>query len=143
VTGAVAAYRPVNKGFLPHQAARALGLNPAGISYLTAADQALAVLRHFLSSDASDFDEFRVKHRYRSEVLAAASRLWARMIDPQDRLPMLHDGYLKLFQLSNPMLGYGVVLLDGANPAGGFMWVTRTSRSTSSVTPSMAWRMPV
>jgi hypothetical protein len=100
-----------------HQAARALGLNPAGVSNLTAADQALVVLRHFLSSDASDFDEFGVKHRYRSEALAAASRLWARMIDPQDRLPMLHDGYLKLFQLSNPQLGYGVVLLDEAQDA--------------------------
>lgn len=53
-----------------HQAARALGLNPAGVSNLTAADQALVVLRHFLSSDASDFDEFGVKHRYRSEALA-------------------------------------------------------------------------
>jgi hypothetical protein len=31
-----------------------------------------------------------------------------------------------------------VVLLDGANPAGGFMWVTRISRSTSSATPSTA-----
>jgi hypothetical protein len=92
-------------------------LNPAGVSNLTAADQALVVLRHFLSSDASDFDEFGVKHRYRSEALAAASRLWARMIDPQDRLPMLHDGYLKLFQLSRPQLGYGVVLLDEAQDA--------------------------
>lgn len=100
-----------------HQAARALGLNPSEVKDLTAADQALVVLRHFLSSDAGGFDEFGVKHRYRSEALAAAARLWARMIDPHDRLPMLHDGYLKLFQLSEPRLGYDVVLFDEAQDA--------------------------
>jgi len=100
-----------------HQAARALGLNPVEVKDLTAADQALVVLRHFLSSDASGFDEFGARNRYRPEVLAAAARLWARMIDPHDRLPMLHDGYLKLFQLSEPRLGYDVVLFDEAQDA--------------------------
>jgi len=100
-----------------HQAARALGLNPVEVKDLTAADQALVVLRHFLSSDASGFDEFGARNRYRPEALAAAARLWSRMIDPHDRLPMLHDGYLKLFQLSDPRLGYDVVLFDEAQDA--------------------------
>jgi hypothetical protein len=34
------------------------------------------------------------------------------MIDPHDRLPMLHDGYPKLYQLSAPRLGYDVVFFD-------------------------------
>jgi hypothetical protein len=31
-----------------------------------------------------------------------ARELWVRMSDPQHEIPMLHDGYLKLFQLSKP-----------------------------------------
>lgn len=102
-----------------HQAAPALGLNPSEVSDLSAADRALVALRHFLSSDSSDFDEFQSQtgNRYGSVVYAAAARLWARMIDPHDRLPMLHDGYLKLFQLSEPRLGYDVVLFDEAQDA--------------------------
>lgn len=100
-----------------HQAARALGLNPSEVSDLSAAEQSLVALRHFLSSEAVGWDEFQEQHPYRPDALAAAERLWARMIDPQDRLPMLHDGYLKLYQLTGPRLGYDVVLFDEAQDA--------------------------
>ena len=102
-----------------HQAARALGLNPAEVSDLSAAERALVALRHFLSSDAGGWDVFRSQtgNRYGAVAIAAAARLWTLMVDPHHRLPMLHDGYLKLFQLSNPQLGYGVVLFDEAQDA--------------------------
>lgn len=47
--------------------------------------------------------------------LVLAGRLWAHMKDADnDRIGMLHDGYLKLYQLSNPKLDYDCILLDEA-----------------------------
>jgi hypothetical protein len=101
-----------------HQAARALGLNPAAVKDLTAAERALVVLRHYLSSDCNGLEAFGAQHPYAAEALAAAERLWRLMRDPADgRVPMLHDGYLKLYQLSAPQLRVDVILFDEAQDA--------------------------
>jgi hypothetical protein len=49
-------------------------------------------------------------------LITKANRLWERMqeIDFQ-KIPMTHDGYLKLFQLSKPQLDYDYILLDEAH----------------------------
>jgi F-box protein 18 (helicase) len=56
-----------------------------------------------------------------SDFVNNAKALWKRMCDPKDfAIEMLHDGYLKLWQLSKPTLRYDVILLDEAqdiNPA--------------------------
>lgn len=41
-----------------------------------------------------------------------ARDLWAMMCDPSHPVPMSHDGYLKLFQLSNPRLPGDYLMLD-------------------------------
>jgi len=44
-----------------------------------------------------------------------AEQLWMMMADTQNSdIGMLHDGYLKLYQLSNPILDFDCVLLDEA-----------------------------
>jgi F-box protein 18 (helicase) len=44
-----------------------------------------------------------------------AEQLWMMMADTQNsEIGMLHDGYLKLYQLSNPILDFDCVLLDEA-----------------------------
>jgi len=49
------------------------------------------------------------------QVCGIARSLWDSMRDPKDTsVCMTHDGYLKLFSLSKPALGYDVVLLDEA-----------------------------
>jgi F-box protein 18 (helicase) len=49
------------------------------------------------------------------DFVALANRLGRLMCDGSDeRIGMLHDGYLKLYQLSNPMLHYDCILLDEA-----------------------------
>lgn len=47
-------------------------------------------------------------------IVIQAKRLWSKMIDIDDRdVGMLHDGYLKLFQLSDPVLSeYDYLLVD-------------------------------
>lgn len=49
------------------------------------------------------------------DFVQQARELWIRMSDPQQsEVPMLHDGYLKLYQLSQPQLPYHIILLDEA-----------------------------
>ena len=45
-----------------------------------------------------------------------ALRIWRMMCNVKEmRVPMTFDGYLKLYQLSNPVLGsYNVILIDEA-----------------------------
>ncbi|HGW9584263.1 TPA: hypothetical protein ACNEFQ_004638 [Escherichia coli] len=51
-----------------------------------------------------------------SEVLPLAVRLWHRMCDRSDDFPVVHDLYLKLYQLSQPDLSakYDEILFDEA-----------------------------
>jgi hypothetical protein len=51
-----------------------------------------------------------------SDVLVKqAQEIWSLMVAGRTpEYPMTHDGYLKLFQLSNPRLGYEVIMLDEA-----------------------------
>jgi len=50
----------------------------------------------------------------RAWSVANSKAIWSRMIDHRDRLPLGHDGYLKLWALGRPKLGYQYVLLDEA-----------------------------
>jgi hypothetical protein len=50
----------------------------------------------------------------RKWVVAEAAKLWGRMTDSEDALPMGHDGYLKLWALQRPKLYTEYVLLDEA-----------------------------
>ncbi len=53
-------------------------------------------------------------------VWSLSTRLWTEMISEKSDIPLGHDGYLKLWSLSKPILAYDFVLLDEAqdtNPA--------------------------
>lgn len=59
----------------------------------------------------------RQSSAYFERIFSSAEEIWRRMIDPEDpSIPMLHDGYLKLYCLSNPDLSqqYDGILLDEA-----------------------------
>jgi superfamily I DNA/RNA helicase len=47
-------------------------------------------------------------------VLKAAKKLWEKRIDPDSHVLATHDTYLKLYQLSKPILPYKVLYLDEA-----------------------------
>lgn len=56
-----------------------------------------------------------IPERNREAMIPMAERVWADMQDlDTDFMPMPHDGYLKLFQLSKPDLGrrYSIILFD-------------------------------
>jgi F-box protein 18 (helicase) len=58
---------------------------------------------------------FEALKRPMPDVVALANRLGRLMCTAENpEIGMLHDGYLKLFQLSRPRLGYDCILLDEA-----------------------------
>lgn len=103
-----------------NQATRALGLD-GGIRGLIRGRKALSALNHFLASPYLGFEEFRkveVDEEHNQEELEDAEQLWEMMIDPGcNDMSMLHDGYLKLYQLSHPKLKYDCILFDEAQDA--------------------------
>ncbi|MGE8452682.1 MAG: hypothetical protein ACN6OP_19095, partial [Pseudomonadales bacterium] len=48
----------------------------------------------------------------KTHIAAVAKSLRQRLADPKDAAPMVHDGYLKLFQRSRPTLPYDFIMLD-------------------------------
>jgi superfamily I DNA/RNA helicase len=56
----------------------------------------------------------RFQEQFREYVADLAAHLWERMSDPKDQAPLGHDGYLKLWSLSKPLLNYDYLFLDEA-----------------------------
>ena len=105
-----------------NQAAEVLGLNPGDSSGFGHANQSLRALKHFLSTSCADLNEFADliagEKRHQAAAIEGAARLWQAMCDPGNAaMPMLHDGYLKLYQLSAPRLNVDTILFDEAQDA--------------------------
>lgn len=122
----------------PYEVANALGISKElhrEIGYygsqndtLVIASVVLETLTKFLYSTDTEIQAKHINENYtrllkilgldenavRQIIIIQARKLWAKMIDVQDgTVGMLHDGYLKLFQLSNPVLsGYDEFLVD-------------------------------
>lgn len=47
-------------------------------------------------------------------VVDQARQAWSKMLDTRSPMKMPHDGYLKLWAMSNPRLRYDIILLDEA-----------------------------
>ena len=88
------------------------------------------VVKYLSSDDDTIMEKHLVLNREKSEedyklekspdkiayLLGKANELWSAMKDTKNaKVPMIHDGYLKLFQLSKPQLPYDFVLLDEAH----------------------------
>jgi superfamily I DNA/RNA helicase len=87
-------------------------------------------LRRFQQSDRPEIDEHDVPNldkignlatlrskdleEIEARAVEGAANLWRRMMNPQDSLPLGHDGYLKLWALSNPRLTADYIMLDEA-----------------------------
>jgi len=97
-----------------------------GLKDYEAAKFTIDTLTNYLISDAPKVSTrhipFVTRQRYRysdhrdmPDFVDLANRLGRLMCEgTDDRIGMLHDGYLKLYQLSKPALPYDVILLDEA-----------------------------
>lgn len=52
--------------------------------------------------------------RWRQDFATRADRMWQRMINSRDALPLGHDGYLKLWAMGNPYIGADILFVDEA-----------------------------
>ncbi|MDH0342030.1 UvrD-helicase domain-containing protein [Chromobacterium haemolyticum] len=77
--------------------------------YLVSADAEMS-LHHVSIGNAP----VEVKNFDARQILADAKNIWGQMQDLKTEVPMLHDGYLKLYQISGRRLPYGIILLDEA-----------------------------
>jgi len=81
-------------------------------NYLSSEDENISS-RHVPISAHQYYDQQKKKDS--PNFVRLAGILWKHMIDPDDdRISMIHNGYLKLYQLSKPMLNFGCILLDEA-----------------------------
>ncbi|WP_099470671.1 UvrD-helicase domain-containing protein [Stenotrophomonas maltophilia] len=106
----------------------ALGRLPADVKNLYAA-RVIETVKAFLASADHELQQRHVslggspaerEHIDPKQLLLDAIRVWDDMQALEGSTPMLHDGYFKLYQISNPRLNYDVVLVDEAqdlNPA--------------------------
>jgi superfamily I DNA/RNA helicase len=77
-----------------------------------------AVINRFCNSAYKSFEE--IPHE--EELLKLAKEYWIRMIELNDsEVKITHDGYLKLFHLSNPSLNYDYILVDEAQDSNEVM----------------------
>jgi F-box protein 18 (helicase) len=104
-----------------------------GLNHYEEARFTIETLHNYLVSTAPKVEAAHVPHQVLAfyqqrkgtipDFVELANQLGRRMCDPSDTtVGMLHDGYLKLYQLSNPVLDYDCILLDEAqdtNPVTG------------------------
>lgn len=66
-------------------------------------------------------------------VFEEATKLWSRMTDRGDEMPLGHDGYLKLWALGRPSLHYDYVLMDEAQDTNPVVLGVLTDQTTQMV----------
>lgn len=87
-------------------------------------------LRHFMQGGRKEIDDRHVpdldhmgnfamlppadRETLERRAIEGARMMWQRMSDPSDPVPLGHDGYLKLWALSDPRLSADFILLDEA-----------------------------
>lgn len=74
-------------------------------------------------------DEFR---HLRTRVLEWAKTMWEQMSDPSSTVPLGHDGYVKMWQLGDPIMDTCYVLVDEAQDTNPVM-LDVLSRQTCQV----------
>lgn len=97
-------------------------LKPRSLGYLTAktvqrfcqSGDAEVLGRHVPLSGKLEHLAPEHKDEFRSYLAKLAAHLWDRMSNPSDHATLGHDGYLKLWSLSQPQLDYDFLLLDEA-----------------------------
>ena len=104
----------------PHEAAKALHLNAQNSQAIGFAKEAIDLMTGFLSTGYFSFEQYleNVLGKVDTPISVAAQKLWLSMVDRNDLgMPMLHDGYLTLYQLTSPVLSYDYILFDEAQDA--------------------------
>ena len=84
-------------------------------------------VKNFCQSDSESLDSSHVecgrirfikelsdRESFINFLLQAANFIWSKSIDSESSVPLGHDGYLKLWSMSQPLLEYDFIMLDEA-----------------------------
>lgn len=78
----------------------------------------MKILKHYLNSNAKEIKDLN----YPEYLVNLAQLYWDKMKDKNNLDVMItHDGYLKLYQLSNPILNYDRIMVDEAQDSNEVM----------------------
>lgn len=116
---------------MPAVAAMARDKGAHGLSTNAFASAVFTVIRNYCMSWDDEIQEKHSadvpglpeeKQRVLDNMAAhAAGLVWSRMIDGRDKLPLGHDGYLKVYALSRPRLAFDYIMVDEAQDLNAVM----------------------
>jgi hypothetical protein len=78
--------------------------------FLSSADAQISIAHAIMGMSPESYQGAKPQHI--EDAMAGARQMWKAMIDPANKFPCVHDSYLKLFQLSDPILPYDTILFD-------------------------------
>lgn len=105
--------------FTPHWIANGGHTDTAKVAALAT----IATIVAYCQTADDDIAEHHVpESSYDASVITKLARmLWRSIIDPSSTIPVLHDFYLKLYQLSKPRIPIASIIYDEAQDANGAM----------------------
>lgn len=90
--------------------------------------------RHFEKLPKFDTLEKTDFYAVRDLVVNAAARLWSFMADPDSPVALGHDGYVKAWQLSDPVIDYPKILVDEGQDTNPVLLAVLALQSHAQVT---------
>ena len=66
-------------------------------------------------------DDKDLRYAIADDAIGYARKLWKMMIDPEKKVPITHDTYLKLWSMDNPKINKDFILFDEAQDASPVM----------------------
>lgn len=78
----------------------------------------LNIINKYCNSSFINIEDFAFTE---AKYIDMAKEYWLKMIDEASTVMMTHDGYLKLYHLSNPILNYDHIMVDEAQDSNEVM----------------------
>lgn len=150
MTGTISGgYLAARYGYKPVSVNRDVTITPRGQGVLVA-----GTIGRFLRSGDADMHARHVpldgalalltdaeRAQVSRQVLITAGRVWSEMRDPDNTLPLTHDGYLHLWVMGSPQLPGEYVFLDEAQDTNGIVLrLVRSQKAAQIVAVGDRWQ---
>ena len=125
-----------------------LEIRPRGVGYL-----AHQTIRRWCSSGRDEMNPYDVpmdgvlefepdesKRRLREFILPIAQSVWEHMIDRKSKMPLGHDGYLKVWAMGRPPIPGDFILLDEAQDTSGVMMELMRHQNAQLISVGDRWQ---
>lgn len=107
-------------------------------NYICSADDEIGETHFYAAVSEEECSNYGEKSIER--LLEAVRTVWGEMIDPESNFVCAHDAYLKLFQLSKPVLEFDCILLDEAQDTNALLSSIITSQAAQKIFVGDPWQ---